>query len=329
MVKRFYLACYILVVAVLSIPVLSSIAAAQKYPDRPIRMVIPFASGGSPDVIGRIIADEMTAMWGQPVIIENRAGAGGNIAAEYVLDQPADGYTIFLGTTGNMATNKALYRRLKFDPEVDFVPVSLLYASCNVLILAKDNPIQSLPELIAEAKRSPGKLTFGSPGVGTAGHLVAELFKYRTETNLVHVPYRGQPQVLNDLLGGHLTMSFEAVGGVIPSVQSGTVRGLATTCRERTKQLPAIPTFSELGISDFALEALALLAVSAKTPPDIVQRLNDATAKIIALPKVADKINGMGVQARTSTSAQARALLKDETARWRQVVEVAKIPLMD
>jgi tripartite-type tricarboxylate transporter receptor subunit TctC len=186
-----------------------------------------------------------------------------------------------------------------------------------------------LPELIAEAKRSPGKLTFGSPGVGTAGHLVAELFKYRTETNLVHVPYRGQPQVLNDLLGGHLTMSFEAVGGVIPSVQSGTVRGLATTCRERTKQLPAIPTFSELGISDFALEALALLAVSAKTPPDIVQRLNDATAKIIALPKVADKINGMGVQARTSTSAQARALLKDETARWRQVVEVAKIPLMD
>jgi tripartite-type tricarboxylate transporter receptor subunit TctC len=124
-------------------------------------------------------------------------------------------------------------------------------------------------------------------------------------------------------------MSFEAVGGVIPSIQSGAVRGLATTCRERSKQLPDIPTFSELGISDFALEALALLAVSAKTPPDIVQQLNDAVVKIVALPKVADKINGLGVQARTSTSAEARALLKDETARWRQVVEVAKIPLLD
>ncbi len=329
MTRRFRIACTALFAALMIALAFAPAATAQKYPDRPIRMVIPFAAGGSPDVIGRIIADEITVLWGQPVIIENRAGAGGNIAAEYVLEQPADGYTIFLGTTGSMATNKALYRRLKFDPEVDFVPVSLLYASCNVLILSKNNPIRSLPDLIAEAKREPGKLTFGSPGVGTAGHLVAELFKFRTGTDLVHVPYRGQPQVLNDLLGGHLSMSFEAVGGVIPAITSGEVRGLATTCRERSKQLLDIPTFSELGISDFALEALALLAVNAKTPPDILRQLNEAIVKIVALPKVADKINGLGVQARTSTSAEARALLKDETARWRQVVEVAKIPLMD
>ena len=202
MTRRLSTFCHIVIFGCLASFVLPASATAQKYPDRAIRMVIPFAAGGSPDVIGRIISEEMTTLLGQQVIVENRPGAGGNIAAEYVLGQPADGYTSFLGTTGSMATNKALYRRLRFDPEVDFVPVSLLYASCNVLILSKDNPIQSLPDLIAEAKRNPGKLTFGSPEVGTAGHLVGELFKFRTQTNLVHVPYRGQPQVLNDVLGG-------------------------------------------------------------------------------------------------------------------------------
>lgn len=327
--RRHPISCLVSLWVFLTASLMPLTASAQIYPSKPIRMVIPFAAGGSPDVIGRIIGDELTTLWGQPLIIENRAGAGGNIAAEYVLDQPADGYTIFLGTTGNMATNKVLYRRLKFDPEVDFVPVSLLYASCNVLIVSKTSPIQSLPELIAEAKKNPGKLTFGSPGIGTAGHLVAELFKYRTKTELVHIPYRGQTQVMNDLLGGHVSISFEAVGGAIPLLQSGSARGLASTCRERLKQLPDVPTFAELGISDFALEALALLAVSAKTPPDIVQKLNQAIVKIIAMPKIADRINSMGVLARTSTSAEARVLLKDETARWRHVVEVARIPLID
>jgi tripartite-type tricarboxylate transporter receptor subunit TctC len=326
MTKRLLFFCLASIAGLMTAAFLASSAIAQLYPNRVIRLVIPFPAGSSVDVIGRLIAGEMTTALGQQVIIENRAGAGGNIAAEYVVGQPADGYTLFLGTTGNMATNKVLYRRLRFDPEVDLVPVSLLYASCNVLILSKDNPVKTLAELIDEAKRSPGKLTFGSPGVGTAGHLVGELFKVRTQTNLAHVPYRGQPQVMNDLMGGHLSMSFEAVGGAIPIILNGSVRGLATTCRERTKQLPDIPTFAELGISDFTLEALAMLAVNSKTPPEIVKQLHDVTVKIVTMPKITDRINSMGVLARTSTSAQARALLTEETARWRQVIEVAKIP---
>lgn len=305
------------------------LAAAQTYPEKPIHLVVPFAAGGSPDVIARIVGDELTTMLGQSVIVENRAGAGGNIAAQYVLEQPADGYTLFFGTTGNLATNKVLYRKLKFDPETDFVPISVMYASCNVLIVPADSAIKSITDLVAAAKARPGVVSFGSPGIGTAGHLVGELFKTRTGTNLVHVPYRGQAQVINDLLGGHLSLSFEAVATAIPVVQSGKMRGLATTCPQRVTQIPDIPTFAEVGIRDFQLEAMAILAAHAKTPAPIVERLNQAMVKIIGSPAVANRINGMGVQARSSTPQMAREILRADLKRWRDVVDSAGIPPMD
>ena len=180
--------------------------SAQGYPSRPITLVVPFAAGGSPDIIARALGEELGAALGQNVVVENRGGAGGNIAAMHVIEQPADGHTLFLGTSGNMATNKVLYRQLKFDPERDFIPISIAYASCNVLIVPAASPIQSIPDLIAEAKRRPGALSFGSPGVGTAGHLIGEFFKSRAGVEMVHVPYRGQTLVINDLLGGHLSM---------------------------------------------------------------------------------------------------------------------------
>lgn len=304
-------------------------AAAQTYPSQPVRMVIPFAAGGSPDVIGRIVAEELSTLWGQPVVVENRGGAGGSIAAEHVLGQPADGYTIFLGTTGNMATNKVLYDNLKYDPHVDFVPISLLYASCNVLIVVDESPIASLSDLVDEAKKRPGELTFGTPGVGTAGHLVAELFKTRTETDIEHIPYSGQSHVLNAVLGGHVTMSFEAVGSAVQPILSGSVRGLASTCADRSAQLPDIATFSEVGISDFTLEALALLAARAETAPEIVAALNEAVLTIMAKPEVIEKISRLGVTTRTSSPEEALNLLKEETERWRQVVEAAGIPKLD
>jgi tripartite-type tricarboxylate transporter receptor subunit TctC len=304
-------------------------AAAQTYPQKPLHLIVPFAAGGSPDVIARMIGEELSTALGQNVVIENRAGAGGNIAAQYVLDQPADGYTLFLGTSGNMATNKVLYRKLKFDPEVDFIPVSIAYASCNVLIVPATSPIQSIPDLIAEAKRRPGALSFGSPGVGTAGHLVGELFKSRAGVELVHVPYRGQSQVINDLLGGHLSMSFEAVATAIPVVKAGRMRALAATCPQRVPQLADVPIFAEAGVQGFALEALALIAVRANTPPAIVTRLNDALVKIINSKSVSDRIRGMGLQPKTSTPEQARAQLAAEVARWRKVVDDAKIPPLD
>jgi tripartite-type tricarboxylate transporter receptor subunit TctC len=302
---------------------------AQDWPRRPITLVVPFAAGGSPDIIARAIGEELGTALGQTIVVENRAGAGGNIAALHVLEQPADGYTLFFGTSGNMATNKVLYRNLKFDPERDFTPISIAYASCNVLIVPTSSPIRSIPELIAEAKRRPGALSFGSPGVGTAGHLIGELFKSRAGIELVHVPYRGQAQVINDLLGGHLSMSFEAVATAIPVVQAGTVRGLATSCPKRSPQIADVPTFAEAGVPDFAIEALALVAIRAQTPAPIVARLNEAIVKIINAPNVANRIAGMGLIAKSSTPEQARAMLSAEVARWRVVVDAAKIPPLD
>jgi tripartite-type tricarboxylate transporter receptor subunit TctC len=304
-------------------------ASAQGYPSRPITMVVPFAAGGSPDIIARALGEELGAALGQNVVIENRGGAGGNIAAMHVIEQPADGHTLFLGTSGNMATNKVLYRQLKFDPERDFIPISIAYASCNVLIVPAASPIQSIPDLIAEAKRRPGALSFGSPGVGTAGHLIGEFFKSRAGVEMVHVPYRGQTLVINDLLGGHLSSSFEAVATAIPVVQSGQMRGLATTCPQRSPQIPNVPTFAETGVPDFAIEALALVAIRAQTPAPIVARLNQEIVKIVQGPKLSSRITGMGLIAKSSTSEQARAMLAAEIARWRTVVAAAKIPPLD
>ena len=303
-------------------------ASAQNYPTKPLRMVVPFAPGGSPDIIGRMIAEELGTMLGQSVVVENRAGAGGNIAVQYVIDQPADGYTLLLGTSGNMASNKVLYRNLKFDTEVDLIPLSVAYTTCNALIVPVSGP-KTVAELIDEAKKNPGKLSFGSPGVGTAGHLIGELFKTTTGAPLTHVPYRGQSQVINDLLGGHLSMSFEVAATAIPVVQSGKMRALAVTCPSRLAQLPDVPIFSEAGIQGFVLEGLALVAAHGKTPPAIVQKLNESLVKIINSPKVRDKIAGMGLRARSSTPDEARALLNADVKRWGGVVKAAGIPPLD
>jgi tripartite-type tricarboxylate transporter receptor subunit TctC len=314
--------------ACLAVGALSDAASAQSYPSKPLRMVIPFAAGGSPDIIGRIVAEELSTMLGQSVVVENRAGAGGNIAVQYVIDQPADGYTLLLGTTGNMASNKVLYRNLKFDTEVDLIPISVAYTTCNALIVPASGP-KTVADLIAEAKSKPGTLSFGSPGVGTAGHLIGELFKTTTGTQLTHVPYRGQSQVINDLLGGHLSMSFEVAATAIPVVQSGKMRALAVTCPRRLAQLSDVPTFAEAGIQGFVLEGLALIAAHGKTPPDIVQKLNQAMVKIMGLPKVSGKIAGMGLQARSSSPHEARAMLSGDVKRWGAVVKAAGIPPLD
>jgi tripartite-type tricarboxylate transporter receptor subunit TctC len=314
--------------ACLAVGALSDAASAQSYPSKPLRMVIPFAAGGSPDIIGRIVAEELSTMLGQSVVVENRAGAGGNIAVQYVIDQPADGYTLLLGTTGNMASNKVLYRNLKFDTEVDLIPISVAYTTCNALIVPASGP-KTVADLIAEAKSKPGTLSFGSPGVGTAGHLIGELFKTTTGTQLTQVPYRGQSQVINDLLGGHLSMSFEVAATAIPVVQSGKMRALAVTCPRRLAQLPDVPTFAEAGIQGFVLEGLALIAAHGKTPPDIVQKLNQAMVKIMGLPKVSGKIAGMGLQARSSSPHEARAMLSGDVKRWGAVVKAAGIPPLD
>jgi tripartite-type tricarboxylate transporter receptor subunit TctC len=305
-----------------------SASVFAQWPAKAITTVVGFEPGGGTDTTARIVGPALAELLGQQIVVENRAGAGGNIAVQYVIDQPADGYTLLLGTSGNMASNKVLYRNLKFDTEVDLIPISVAYTTCNALIVPEAGP-KTVAELIAQAKQKPGTLSFGSPGVGTAGHLIGELFKTTTGTQLTHVPYRGQSQVINDLLGGHLSMSFEVAATAIPVVQSGKMRALAVTCPRRLAQLPDTPTFAEAGIQGFVLEGLALVAAHGKTPPDIVQKLNQAMVKIMGLPKVTGKIAGMGLQARSSSPDEARALLSGDVKRWGAVVKAAGIPPLD
>ena len=302
---------------------------AQNFPSKPMRIVVPFAAGGSPDVIARVIGEGLRQELGQPVVVDNRPGAGGSVAAEHVLQQPADGYTLFLGTTGNMATNKSLYKQLRFDPETDFLPLSLAYVSSNVLIVRSGSDLKSVSDVIAKAKAQPGKLSFGSPGIGTAGHLVGELFNKRSGVELIHVPYRGQPQVVADLIGGQIDFSFEAIGTAIPAIQQGQVRGLAITTKERSGQLPDVPTFAEAGIGDFDLQAWAMLAAHARTPMPIAEQLNRAIVKVVHSQAVLDRINGLGVQAKTSTITEAQALHKEEVQRWRTIIDLIGFQKLD
>ena len=233
-----------------------------------------------------------------------------------MLDQPADGYTLFLGTSGNMATNKVLYRNLKFDPERDFIPISIAYASCNVLIVPATSPIKSIPDLIAEAKRRPGALSFGSPGVGTAGHLIGELFKSRAGVDLVHVPYRGQAQVINDLLGGHLAMSFEAVATAIPVVQAGTARGLATTCPQRSPQIAACRPSRKPACRISPSRRWRWSRSAPRRLPPIVARLNEAVVEDHPGDRSSpSRITGMGLIAEDFDARARRA--RCSPPKWR------------
>lgn len=296
---------------------------AQAWPEKPIRFIVPFTAGASPDVMARVIAEPVSRSLGQPVLIENRAGAGGNIAAEYVAKQPGDGYTVFVGTTGNLAVAKFLYANLPYDPATDFIPVSLGWQTWNVLIVPSGSPITSVQGLIDAARAAPGRINYGSPGNGTAGHLIGEVFKRVTGTQLTHIPYKGQNQVIADLLGGQLQVSFETIGSAVPIIQGGKVRALAVTAAERLPQLPDVPTFAETGVRDLDLQGWAMFVVPAKTPAPVVQRLSEALSRAIETPAVRDRINGMGARAVSSTPEFARVRLREEIDRWGAVVKAA------
>lgn len=304
-------------------------ASAQDFPSKPIRIIAPFAPGGSPDVISRIIAEEMKNDVGQPVVVENRPGAGGNLAAEYVLRQEPDGHTLFLGTTGNMAANKSIFKKLPFDPETDFAPLTLVYASTNVLLVRKDSGMKSIKDVIDRAKAKPGSITYGSPGVGTAGHLIGGVFAARAGIEIKHVAYKGQAQVIADLRGGHIDISFEAIATAIQAIKSGDMIGLAIATKERNAKLPDVPTFQESGFKDFAFQAWAIMAASSKTPPAIAQRLNAALVKAINSKPVREKVDSLGVQVGTSSIEDAKALLKAEVALWRDVVKTTGFKPLD
>lgn len=296
---------------------------SQTFPARPVSVVVPFPAGASPDVTVRVIAQQLAVELGQPIIVDNRAGAGGNIAAAYVAKASADGHTVFLGTTGNLAVNKALYANLPYDPVRDFAGVTTAYRTWNILIVPSNSKLTSVQDIVTEARARPGLLSFGSPGHGTIGHLVGAYFQRLTGTDLTHVPYKGQNLVLNDLMAGNIHLSFETIASAIPLIRSGKVRGLAVTSNARLADIPDIPAFGELKMPELDLQGWAVFVVPANTPPAIVQRLNQALVNSLGAPSVRDKLTGMGVRIRFSSVADAQRNLEVEAQRWARIVAVS------
>lgn len=304
---------------------MASGAAAQTYPDRPIRLLVGFAAGGPADISARVVGDKLTEAWGKPVIVENITGAAGNVATDRVAKSASDGYTLIAAASATIVTNPSLYQKLPFDPVKDLAPVTQICFTPNLLVVPADLPVKSVAELVAYARSQPGKLTFGSAGVGTSQHLAGELFKTMAGVDMQHVPYRGIAAVLPDLIGGRLTLAFGNISAVLPLVREGKLRALAVTSRQRWAATPDLPTMIEQGFADFDSNAWFALMAPAGTPADIIGKLQRETARILALPDVRKRFDELGMQVIGNTPEQFAAVIAAETPQWAKVIKDAGI----
>jgi tripartite-type tricarboxylate transporter receptor subunit TctC len=298
--------------------------AAQVWPTRFVKLVVPFTPGGGIDGLGRILGARLSEKWGQQVVIENKPGAGGNIASDYVARSAPDGYTMYITATG-LAVNQYLFAAINYDPVADFAPVSLLCYFPNLLIVPASSPFQSVGDLLAEAKKNPGKVTFATPGHGSSPHMSGELFKYLAKVDLTHVPYRGASPAYTDLLAGRVDCTFAVMASGLPLAQSGKVRALAVTSAERAKQAPDVPTIAEAGVPGYEASSWFAFFVPAKTPPEIVRKMNDDTVAALAEPAIRAKLNQLGLIPAGSTPEALGALLRREMAKWEPVIRAANI----
>ena len=267
---------------------------AQSFPSKPLRIVVPFAPGGSTDIVARILADKLAGPLGQPVVVENRAGAAGNIGAEAVARSAPDGYTLLMATTGVMAINNSLYKNMTYDAAKDLEPVSFTTSITNVLAVPVDLPAKNVAELVALAKAQPGKLSFASSGAGSSTHLSAELFKSMANIEVLHIPYKGSGQALIDLMAGRVSMIFDNMPSALPYIRGGKLRGLGVTGSKRSAAMPELPTISESGISGYESLSWSGIAVPSGTPKDVVQRLNREIGGVLSLGDVRQKLAEQG-----------------------------------
>jgi tripartite-type tricarboxylate transporter receptor subunit TctC len=298
-------------------------AAADDYPSRPITLIVPYAAGGGNDLMARLAADKMSAALGQPIVIENRGGAGGSIATRQVAHAAPDGYTLGLGGTGTLAVDPTLYQNVGYDPRRDFAPVGLIATSALVVLVNPQVPAKTIPELIALAKAEPGKLTFASAGVGSGIHLGAELFASMAGIKLTHIPYKGSAPALTDLIGGHVSIYFSSLPPAIGLVQDGKVRALAVTGPERSKTFPDLPTVAEAGLPGYAAVLHYGIVAPAGTPAAIVARLNQALNAALATPDMRQRFALEGAEPLPSTPAEYAADIDREEAKWAKVVKTS------
>jgi tripartite-type tricarboxylate transporter receptor subunit TctC len=299
------------------------VAGAADYPTRPISLVVAFTPGGASDVLARILARKMQEMLGQTMVIDNRPGAGGNVAAEAVARAAPDGYTLLAGNNAILATNAALYKTIGFDAETDFAPIGLIGSQANILVVNPALPARSLAELIALAKADPGKLNFASSGYGLAAHLAGELFKAEAGIDIVHVPYKGAAPALQDVIAGHVQMMFATASSVVSHIRDGKVRALAVTTLERTTVMPDIPTMDELGLKDFDATTWHGLVAPAHTPKEVIAALHGALATALADASVKASLAALGVDIMGGSPEDFAAYIRSEIPKWTAIVKAS------
>jgi tripartite-type tricarboxylate transporter receptor subunit TctC len=298
-------------------------AYAQEYPNRTVKLVVPFPPGGPLDVTGRLIAQKLTEAWGQSVVVENKPGAGGNIGADLVAKSPPDGYTILMGALSTHAVNPSLYPKMPYDAIRDFAPITLIAITPNVLVVNPSLPVNSVKELVAYAKGNPGKLAFGSGSNGSAGHLAGELFKADTGTDIIHVPYKGGAPATQALLAGDVQFMFDNLANATAQVKAGKLRALAVTTSERSKLAPDLPTMAEAGLPGFDIATWYGLFAPAGTPAAIVAKWNAEVTKILNAPDTRERLTAQGAEPAPMTPAQFAAFIEREIPKYARIVKAS------
>ncbi|WP_278535504.1 Bug family tripartite tricarboxylate transporter substrate binding protein [Delftia acidovorans] len=288
-------------------------------PGRQLRIIVPFTAGGSSDVQARMLADRLSRLWGQPVVVENKPGAGGHLGGRYVADQPADGYTLMVGSIGLHAAY-GVYGKLAYDPARDLRVVTVLAEMPHVVVATPSLAASNLAELTALAKKAPGTVNFGSAGVGSSVHMMGELYKLQAGAPIVHVPYRGSSAALNDLLGGQIQLMFENPPTVLSHIRGGKLKALAVTGSQRLPALPDVPTAAESGLKDYVATSWTTVAVSSKVPEAIVKKLNDDIRKVVATPEFRKGLQEQGMSAVANSLPEAQSFVAREKQRWDRVI---------
>jgi len=299
----------------------ASLAQAQQFPSRPVRLVVPFPAGSTPDIVGRALGQKLAAAWGQPVIIDNKPGAGANIGTAEVAKAAPDGYTLLIGSNGPIAINKTLYEKLPFDPDRDLKPISLLAGAPQILAVHPSVPASDLRGFIDYARANPDKLAYGSVGAGSASHLTMELLKSQAKISLVHVPYKGFPPVVTDLLSGQIQATFAIVPAVLPQIRAGKLKALAVTSEKRTSLAPDIPTVAEQGLPQFDATAWRGLLSPAGIPPEVLKNISSLTRTSMQSPDVRELLGKQGFEVVGSSPEEFAAFIRAESAKWGAVVK--------
>ena len=300
----------------------SALAWAQSYPSRQVRLVVPFPPGGTSDILARTIGARLSAPLGQPVVVENRPGAGGNIAADHVAKSAPDGYTLIMGTS-SLAISQSLYKKLTYSLVDDFAPVTQAVNYTNLLVVHPSAGVKNVEELLKAARTKPGSLSYGTPGNGTPPHMTGELFKSYTGVNIVHIPYKGGAPAIADLIAGQIPMMFDNVPPLLPHVRSGRIQALAVTSLKRIPVLPEVPTLHELGLKDFDAVGWNGILAPAGTPREIISRLHTEVVRVLRAPDVRDQLTSQGADIVGNSPEEFAAWIKTEVRKWAEVVKVS------